>query len=127
MKISIGLSGKVYDETENTSLQDAFSKFREAKIRERKLMKSYKNNINSPRDDKFKNDLRLKFVEQCRIYFGVPYHVKYKPPDEEPAPLYLDCCGLVRQVVKDLADDFGFLIGKWNQAYQFDMLPKSTR
>jgi hypothetical protein len=31
----------------------------------------------------------------------------------------------VRQVVRDLSEDFGFLIAKWNQAYQFDMLRQS--
>lgn len=41
----------------------------------------------------------------------------------DDAPLYLDCCGLVRQAVSDLADDFGFKLGRWNQAYQFDTLP----
>ena len=34
-----------------------------------------------------------------------------------------DCCGLVRKVMKDLRAEFGFLIGNWNQAYQFDTLP----
>ena len=31
----------------------------------------------------------------------------------------------VRQCVRDLSDEFGFLIGKWNQSYQFDICPKS--
>lgn len=31
---------------------------------------------------------------------------------------FLDCCGLVRRVVRDLKEDFGFTIGPWNQAYQ---------
>jgi len=35
----------------------------------------------------------------------------------------LDCCGLVRRVVRDLQKDFGFRIGPWNQAYMFDTLP----
>ena len=29
------------------------------------------------------------------------------------APLYLDCCGLVRQVLLDLQQDFGFIIGNF--------------
>jgi len=126
-KMSIGLSGKVYDETENVSLQDAFSKFRDAKLRERKLMKSLKENSAGERTEEFKSALRTKFIEQSRKYFGVPYHIKYKDAEAPEAPLYLDCCGLVRQVVRDLVDDFGFLIAKWNQAYQCDMLPKSIR
>ena len=40
------------------------------------------------------------------------------------APLYLDCCGIVRQVILDLKDDFGFKLDRWNQAYQFDICPK---
>lgn len=39
------------------------------------------------------------------------------------APLYLDCCGLVRQVLLDLKEEFGFTIGPWNQAYMYDTLP----
>ena len=32
--------------------------------------------------------------------------------------LFLDCCGLVRWVLKDLKEEFGFTTGPWNQAYQ---------
>lgn len=39
------------------------------------------------------------------------------------SPLFLDCCGLVRQTILDLKDDFGFSLGPWNQAYQYDTLP----
>ena len=39
------------------------------------------------------------------------------------APLFLDCCALIRQAVYDLRDDFGFVLDKWNQSYQFDTLP----
>eukprot|EP01051_Picozoa_sp_SAG22_P010589 SAG22_NODE_959_length_6298_cov_3.186159_4_plen_231_part_00 len=38
---------------------------------------------------------------------------------------YLDCCGLVRRVLRDLSDEFGFVIGPWNQAYQFETLCES--
>ena len=34
------------------------------------------------------------------------------------SPLFLDCCGLVRRVLRDLKEEFGFSIGPWNQAYQ---------
>ncbi|KAJ8321100.1 hypothetical protein KUTeg_002687 [Tegillarca granosa] len=69
--------------------------------------------------------LRQKFVNQAKKYFGVPYARKYWPPEslEYKSPLFLDCCALVRQVVRDLEDDFGFRIGPWNQAYMFDTLP----
>jgi len=33
-----------------------------------------------------------------------------------------DCCGLTRQVSADLMEDFGFKLGRWNQAYQYDTL-----
>lgn len=42
---------------------------------------------------------------------------------EYNSPTFLDCCGLVRRVLRDLKEDFGFTIGPWNQAYQFDTLP----
>ncbi|GFO22073.1 hypothetical protein PoB_004857800 [Plakobranchus ocellatus] len=42
---------------------------------------------------------------------------------EYNSPIFLDCCGLVRQVVRDLQDDLGFRLGPWNQAYMFDTLP----
>ncbi|XP_041061666.1 uncharacterized protein LOC121287805 isoform X2 [Carcharodon carcharias] len=42
------------------------------------------------------------------------------------SPLLLDCCGLVRRVVRDLKDDFGFVIGPGNQAYYYDTLPITT-
>jgi len=47
----------------------------------------------------------------------------FQSPDTSEAPLYLDCCGLVRKVLWDLQSEFGFLIGRWNQAYQMDTLP----
>jgi hypothetical protein len=47
--ISISIGGD-----ENVSLQDAFSKFREAKARERKLLKAYKENSLGERTDQFK-------------------------------------------------------------------------
>ena len=37
--------------------------------------------------------------------------------------MFLDCCGLIRQIVRDLQADFGFEFGPWNQAYQYDTLP----
>jgi hypothetical protein len=72
------------------------------------------------RSQEFKDKLREKFIKQALSYLGVPYSKKHHPQD---LPLYLDCCGLVRQVLKDLREDFGFVTGKWNQSYQFDTLP----
>ncbi|KAK6177665.1 hypothetical protein SNE40_015721 [Patella caerulea] len=69
--------------------------------------------------------LRNKFIEQSKKYFGVPYARKYWPPDtpEYNSRIFLDCCGLVRQVLRDLRKEFGFYIGPWNQAYMYDTLP----
>ena len=61
------------------------------------------------------------------------------------SPIFLDCCGLVRQALRDMKvrrlllllllrrrrrrhrrppqDDLGFTTGPWNQAYQLDTLP----
>ena len=108
---------------DEVDLQAAFGKFRAAKVNERRLLKACRANSRGERTQEFKDQLREKFVDKCRSYYGVPYHEKYRG-DKSIAPLYLDCCGLVRQVVRDLTDDFGFLIGKWNQAYQIDILPK---
>ena len=45
------------------------------------------------------------------------------PGAHERPQLELDCSALIRQCVVDLQHHFGFLIGGWNQAYQFDTLP----
>ena len=45
------------------------------------------------------------------------------PGPEYNSPIFLDCCGLVRQVMRDLQEDLGFRLGPWNQAYMFDTLP----
>ncbi|KAJ1441571.1 hypothetical protein B484DRAFT_322474, partial [Ochromonadaceae sp. CCMP2298] len=106
------------------SLQDNFAKFRDQKMKERKLMKACRSAaLAGGRTEDFKGQLRIKFVEQAKRYVGVPYGIKYKKEEDPVAPLYLDCCGLVRQCVQDLQEDFGFVIGKWNQAYQMDTLP----
>ena len=61
----------------------------------------------------------MKFVDTAKRYFGVPYAAKFWKPGEEHynAPLYLDCCALIRQIISDLRDDFGFNLEMWNQAY----------
>lgn len=80
----------------------------------------------SQRTKEFKAQLRAKLVEQAKAYFGVPYSRKYHTNNcqlAQPDQKFLDCSGLVRQVVQDLQDDFGFTLASRNQAYQFDMLP----
>lgn len=42
--------------------------------------------------------------------------------NEYNSPLFLDCCGLVRKVLRDLKEDFGFEVGPWNQAYMVSIL-----
>lgn len=69
--------------------------------------------------------LREKFIEQAKKYLGTPYSRNWITEDNPlyNSPLFLDCCGLTRQVVNDLKEDFGFILGRWNQNYQFDTLP----
>lgn len=109
---------------DTSSLQANFMKFREQKIRERQIIKLCQQvNGENKRSQEYKDSLRQKFIETAKKYLGVPYALRYKNPEDPIAPLYLDCCGLVRQVVQDLKEEFGFIIGKWNQAYQMDTLP----
>lgn len=109
------------------SLQDRFLRFRKERQRERALArhsaKMTSGNAGGVRD---LERLRQRFVDACRSYLGVPYGRKYHEDPEDPdhnAPLFLDCCALVRRAVKDLQEDFGFSMGRWNQAYQFETLP----
>jgi cell wall-associated NlpC family hydrolase len=111
------------------TLQQSFALFLKTKKEERKLEKQIATTTAAlrsqklVRDEEYKQQLRQKFIAQAKSYLGVPYGKKYQPEGSPEYPLYLDCCGLVRQVVKDLQHEFGFVIGKWNQAYQFDTLP----
>ncbi|XP_069040079.1 uncharacterized protein [Lepisosteus oculatus] len=77
------------------------------------------------RDPEERWRLRMKFLTQAKSYIGTPYSRKYQEPGtvEYESPLFLDCCGLVRKAVRDLSEDFGFVIGPGNQAYQYDTLP----
>lgn len=75
---------------------------------------------NENRTDETKLRLRNKFIEQVRSYIGTPYSATRCG---EGAPLYLDCCGLVRRALTDLKEDFGFEPGPWNQSYLYDTLP----
>ena len=108
------------------SLQDSFRKFRDQKKKERHILKLSRNgefSSNGERTDVYKDALREKFIEAAKKYIGVPYAERYKADDVPIAPLYLDCCALVRRAVTDLQDDFGIILAKWNQAYQMDTLP----
>lgn len=106
------------------NLQASFLRFRDQKIKEMQMMKMAKQAaLTNNRTPEFKDALRKKFVETAKKYLGVPYALRYKNPEDPVAPLYLDCCALVRQALQDLQEDFGFAIGRWNQCYQIDTLP----
>ena len=72
-----------------------------------------------------KERLRAKFIEQVKSYIGVPYAERYHKEGDalHGQPLYLDCCGLFRQVLRDMREDFGFDVGPWNQCYLYATLP----
>ncbi|XP_002126352.3 uncharacterized protein LOC100179539 [Ciona intestinalis] len=97
------------------SLQEAFLQFKRKKQGE----------LNYGKRATQRSTLRHKFVEQCRSYTGVPYKRRYHVTGSAAynSPLFLDCCGLIRRVLRDLRADFGFNIGPWNQGYMFDTLP----
>lgn len=67
----------------------------------------------------------MRFIKQCEKYLGIPYAKRYRKPEDplHNAPLFLDCCALVRRAIYDLKSDFGFHLGPGNQAYQYDTLP----
>ncbi|XP_055863452.1 uncharacterized protein LOC106062948 isoform X2 [Biomphalaria glabrata] len=80
-------------------------------------------NVNQERLD----ELRAQVIERAKSYIGVPYGRKYWSPDspEYKSPFFLDCCGLVRRVIRDLQNELGFRLGPGNQAYMYDTLPNT--
>ena len=58
-------------------------------------------------------NLRRRFIEKAKSFVGVPYAKKYRKPNDSLyySPIFLDCCGLIRRVVKELQCDFGFRLG----------------
>mmetsp|Transcript_11970 Transcript_11970/g.14247 ORF Transcript_11970/g.14247 Transcript_11970/m.14247 type:complete len:285 (+) Transcript_11970:1069-1923(+) len=127
----------VVGDGDGEDLQSRFKKFREQKKAEKKAEEELKKKAaierNSPQ---YKAILRKKFVETARKYLGVPYAKRFhevegcqcegcveKGESQFDAPLFLDCCALVRQCVTDLKDSFGFVLNKTNQVGQFDSLP----
>lgn len=109
------------------SLQENFLKFLKLRKDLKKCQIAQKvNNRCSFRDNPERmENLRHKFVEKAISYLGVPYAKRYLDENHplHNSPLFLDCCGLVRQCINDLSEDFGFMLGRWNQAYQMDTLP----
>ena len=110
--------------------EDLQSKFKAYLQKKKQTIKTKnkhtKNSSKLKRTKEFKANLRKKIIERAKHYYGIPYSRKYHGPDSKfyNYHQYLDCCGLVRQVMRDLQDELGFTLGSWNQAYQFDMLPK---
>lgn len=105
------------------SLQDAFQVFLAKKRAERIKMVARSKPIQRTKEEK--DRLRKLFVERAMSYCGVPYSRKEHPAESELAryPIQLDCCGLIRQTLMDLKEEFGFEPLPYNQAYQFDTLP----
>lgn len=115
------------DEVDSSGLglQAQFENFRRKRVAQLKSRKVSKKSKKINRSSQvFRDGLRHKFINQVASYIGVPYARRYISPDdpEYNSPLFLDCCALVRHAVNDLKNDFGFTLGRWNQAYQYDML-----
>merc|ERR1719454_784961 len=101
---------------ERSDLQARFERFRKDRARERRLQRGRQEGQKIvSRSPEEKARLRASFVERALSYIGAPYHRKYFPDLPEDT-IFLDCCGLVRRALRDLAPDFGFTIGGWNQA-----------
>lgn len=60
--------------------------------------------------------MREKFIETAKKYFGVPYAKRYHKLGDKlyDSPIFLDCCALVRQVIYDMREEFGFTLSRWN-------------
>lgn len=118
MNINEDDSKLLEDLAPKVSLQDAFAKFRSKRVASHKYA-NYKKKVEETdrTSESHKERLRAKFIETAKKYMGVPYakrHLKPGDPNYD-SPLFLDCCGLIRQVVFDLREDFGFTLQRWNQ------------
>jgi len=118
---------KCHFKSKGNSLQDNFKDFRKYvnKIREKKKDSKKLKPVSFKDNPERIKELRDKFVETARSLIGTPYGKKYliKHPEYKDN-FFLDCCGLVRQVVYLMSEDLGFTLGHWNQCYQYDMLPE---
>jgi hypothetical protein len=106
----------------DVSLQGGFKNFRSyINSQRKKNATKQKEDRENPENMKI---LRQKFLDTAKSLIGIPYGRKYleKHPEYD-GDLFLDCCGLVRHAVNLLKEDFGFSLGRWNQAYQYDILP----
>jgi len=114
-----------------TSSTNASSKYRRGVSSLRKKLNQKRKKLTpvifDRKSESFNQFLRNKVIETAKKYIGVPYKKSLLEPTDPNynAPLFLDCCGLVKRVVLDLRRYFGFKIGRWNQSYQYDTLPRS--
>eukprot|EP01017_Pseudomicrothorax_dubius_P015750 TRINITY_DN1801_c0_g1_i2.p1 TRINITY_DN1801_c0_g1~~TRINITY_DN1801_c0_g1_i2.p1 ORF type:complete len:142 (+),score=30.63 TRINITY_DN1801_c0_g1_i2:121-546(+) len=103
---------------ENVDLRSRFEEFRKRKMEKLRYSQGLKQAQPTDRKDPtFKRALREKFIQTARKYIGIPYGKRYLKP-EDPlynSPLFLDCCALIRQIVYDLREEFGFVLPGYNQ------------
>lgn len=115
---------EVANEASGPSLQERFEAMRLRRTKAASRVAAAKNAAKTARPEAFKSQLRKRFVAAIESYVGTPYSAARNP--EPPATRYLDCCGLVRQALLDLKEEFGFEVGPWNQAYLHDTLPREV-
>ena len=101
--------------SDEPSLQQRFEAMRARKQAAAARVKAAeKARANGPRSAAAKAALREKFIAQAQRYIGTPYSEKRNPEvdainsENGAATLFLDCCGLVRRILLDLKEDFGF-------------------
>lgn len=109
----------VCPEASGPSLQERFAARAKRRADAAARVKAAEIARQSGRSAAAKNVLREKFVAQVKAYIGTPYSTARNGQhgEHEPAPLYLDCCGLVRRALLDLKEDFGFEVGPFAQEY----------
>jgi hypothetical protein len=118
---------KCHFKSKDNSLQNNFKNFRKHinKLREKKKESKKLKPVSFKDHPERIKELREKFVETARSLIGTPYGKKYLIAHPEYKDnFFLDCCGLIRQVVYLMSDELGFTLGHWNQCYQYDMLPE---
>ena len=118
---------KCHFKTKDNSLQNNFKNFKEYinKIRQEKKNSKKATPVSFKDNPERIKELREKFVETARSLIGTPYGKKYLIAHPEYKDnFFLDCCGLIRQVVYLMSEELGFTLGHWNQCYQYDMLPE---
>ena len=120
--------------SKSSDLQSSFQKFRAQKLQEAKearlLGKKASSSSTKPkvRSSSEKELLREKWVTQLKSYLDVPYHKRYADPEtvqgrkDLQKGLFLDCCGIIRQVSADLETEMGWKLGRGNQAYQYALM-----